>query len=150
MPGKRKALSARRKRMSGAARLQSGRHWLRTFSGKRVVRSYARWFGVDLVCAAKELGILGLRFAPEYLDALRRTTAERRRRRRDAPKEATAVEVEAMCDHEVAYIAAYTEGGVPSGLTWEEMDGLDVGDAPFMEGEFAEDDLQPPPVKGGH
>jgi hypothetical protein len=40
-----------------------------------VVSSYAKWFDVDLMCAAKELQILGVRFSTEYLDALRRTAA---------------------------------------------------------------------------
>lgn len=109
--------------MSRAARLQSGHHWLRNFSGKRVVPSYARWFGVDLVCAAKELQILGVYFSPEYLVALQRTATERSRHCRDVPKEAK-IEVEPIWN-QFAYIAGYTEAGLPFGVTWEEMQDLD-------------------------
>jgi hypothetical protein len=40
-------------RMSRAGRLMAGRRWLKSFSGKRSSPSYARWFAVDLMCAAK-------------------------------------------------------------------------------------------------
>src|SRR2546425_246097 len=125
MAVKSKALSPRRKRMSRAARLQSGRHWLRSFSGTRVVPSYARWFGVDLICAAKQLQILGMRFSPEYLGALRRTAAARARHCRDVPKGAKAVDIEPARNQKFAYIAGYTEAGLPFGITWEETAGLD-------------------------
>src|SRR3989304_6685337 len=105
MSGKSKTLSPRRKRMSRAARLQSGRHWLRSFSGKRVLPSYARWFGVDLMCAAKELQILGVRFSTEYLDALRRTAAGRPKHRRAVDKEGNAADVEPMSNREFAFVA---------------------------------------------
>jgi hypothetical protein len=125
MAKKSKALSPRRKRMSRAARLQSGRHWLRSFSGKRVVRSYAHWFGVDLMCAAKELQLLGLHLSPEYSDALRRTATRRPRYFRYVAKEAKAVDVDLSWNAEFAYIAGYTEAGLPFGISWEDVEGLD-------------------------
>lgn len=140
MAVKSKALSPRRKRMSRAARLQSGRHWLRSFSGTRVVPSYARWFGVDLICAAKELQILGMHFAPEYLGALRRTGAARARHCRDVPKGAKAVDIEPARNQKFAYIAGYTEAGLPFGITWEETAGLDDDDVPFTGDDFEKGD----------
>jgi len=137
MPRKSTALSPRRKRMSRAARLRSGRHWLRSFSGKRVVSSYARWFGVDLMSAAKELRILGVRLSPEYLEALRRTVSRRPGPRRDMAKEAIRVDGEPLSNQGFAYIAGYTEAGLPFGVTWEEMESVD-GDVPV-----GEDDLGP-------
>lgn len=132
-----------------AARVQSGRHWLKSFSGKRVVSSYARWFGVDLMCAAKELQILGVHFSPEYLEALRRTAAVRPRQCRDAGKEAKAVDVEPMWNQEFGYIAGYTEAGLPFGVTWEEMEGLDGGDLPFTGDEVGKGDCGTPRVRRG-
>jgi hypothetical protein len=129
--------------MSRAARLQSGRHWLRTFSGTRVVRSYARWFGVDLMCAVKELQILGLKFSPAYLEALRRTVAARPRHRRDVSREARAVDVEQLMDG-FDYVAGHTEAGFPFGVTREELKALDGGAPPVSEDE---DDFWPPPAK---
>src|SRR5438876_9853467 len=105
MARKSKALPPRRKRMSRASRLQSARHWLRTYSGKHVVRSYARWFGVDQLCAAKELQLLGMRFEAEYLEALRRTAAAGKRRRRAVATEDEGVSSEREWNHWFAYIA---------------------------------------------
>src|SRR5687767_9104181 len=128
MARKRKAPSPRRKRMARTARLQSARHWLETFSGKRVVASYARWFGVDLMCAARELQMLGIRFAPKYLDSLRRSAAGRSRCVRDVVSSAGVVDAESAWDHEFAYIADYTEAGLPFGVTLTEMEDLDAVD----------------------
>lgn len=136
MAGKLNALSPRRKRLSRAARLQAGRHWLTSFSGRRVVPSYATWFGVDLMCAAKELQILGMRFSPEYLEALRRTTAGRPRHRRDVANGAETIGVEPMWHQEFAYIAGYTGAGLPFGVTWDEMECLDGDDVPFTGDDF--------------
>jgi hypothetical protein len=136
MARKSKALSPRRKRMSRAARLQSGRHWLTSFSGKRVVPSYARWFGVDLVCAAKELQILGVHFSHEYLDALRRNAAGRPKHSHNVPKGAAAPVVDPMSNQGFAYIAGHTTAGLPFGVTWEEMEGLDSDDMPFTGDDF--------------
>lgn len=78
MTRKDKPLSPRRKRMDREARLQSARHWLRGFSGEHVVRSYAKWFGVDLMCALGELQALGVRLEPSYVAAIKRTFELRR------------------------------------------------------------------------
>jgi hypothetical protein len=103
-----------------------------------VVSSYARWFGVDLTCAAKELQILGVRFSTEYLDALRRTAAGRPKHRRDVVKEGNAADVEPMSNLEFAFVAGHTAAGLPFGVTWEEMQCLDGNDVPLTE-----DDLGP-------
>jgi hypothetical protein len=88
------------------------------------------------MCAAKELQTLGMHFAPEYLEALRRTAAGRARDRRDAAKDAKAVDVEPISNQDFAYIAGYTPWGVPFGVTWEEMEGLDGHDGPFTGHDF--------------
>jgi hypothetical protein len=144
MARKSKARSPRRKRMSRAARLQSGHHWLRSFSGKRVVPSYARWFGVDLMCAAKELQILGLHLPPDYLEALRRTATGRPRHRRNVAKEAKAVDVEPLWNQEFAYIAGYTEAGLPFGISWEDVEGLDGENVPFTGDDCGTGDFEVP------
>jgi hypothetical protein len=137
MGRKSKALPPRRKRMARASRLQSGRHWLKTYSGKHVVRSYARWFGVDLMCALKELQLLGIRFEPEYVEALRRTAAAGSRHRRVA-RTADSASADPLWNQECAYIAGYTEAGFPFGITWEEFETLNEGeDVPAWNGRDA-------------
>ena len=96
--------------------------------------SYARWFGVDLMCAAKELQILGTRFSPEYLEALRRTVAARPRHRRDAANE--TIEAESMWNQELEFIAGYTEAGLPFGVTSDEMQDVEGDEVPASKDDF--------------
>lgn len=124
---KKKPLPPRRKRMKRAARLQAAPAWLARYSGKNVVRSYARWFGVDLGCALVELQLLGVDLDPGYVTALRRTLEERGRSRRADPEEEEGVLGES--DEWFAYIAGYTPGGLPFGISWEEWEILEKEDA---------------------
>lgn len=55
------------------------------FSGKNVVRSYANWFGVDLLCAAKELSLCGVAVDPAYVAQFETTFASRSNRRQKQP-----------------------------------------------------------------
>lgn len=57
---KREALPPRRLRMDRAQRLQAAKLFVRGFGGKRMVVGYARWFGVDRICAVTELQMLGV------------------------------------------------------------------------------------------
>jgi hypothetical protein len=101
------------------------------------------------MCAAKELQTLGIHFAPEYLEALRRTAAARPRHRRDVAKDAKAVDVEPMSNQDFAYIAGHTAAGLPFGVTWEEMEGLDRHDGPFTGHDFGKGDFEGPrPLRG--
>jgi hypothetical protein len=90
--GKRKKknrnLGPRRKRMRRPARLMAAVKWRAGYGGKNIVRGYARWFGVDLICAITELRMLGVAVDPEYEAQLRRSIAARaaRRARRRAEK----------------------------------------------------------------
>ena len=65
----------RYKRMRRTDRIQVAKHWLPTYTGKSIVRGYAMFFAVDLLCAVKELEMLGNQFTPEYIDQLKRTIA---------------------------------------------------------------------------
>jgi len=105
--------------MKRAARLQSAKSWLATYRGKRLVRGYARWFGVDLLCAAKELELLGVDLSEEYLDALRRSVHGCRKRRKPSPPEDPSEDLLESDEHFV-YIAGHTSGGLPFGVPWDE------------------------------
>lgn len=114
---KKKALPPRRKRMKRASRLQSARKWLASFEGKNLVRGYARWYGVDLLCAAKELQLLGVKLDPVYLERLRITVENRRRRRSSQAKQPIEHDLFETDGH-FSYIAGYTSGGFPFGTPW--------------------------------
>jgi hypothetical protein len=72
---KNRYLGPRRKRMRRPARLMSAATWLPSYTGKNIVRGYARWYGVDLLCAIVELRMLGVAVAAEYEAQVRLTIA---------------------------------------------------------------------------
>ena len=117
-----RALPPRRKRMKRPARLRAARHWLRTFDGVNAVRGYAKWFGVDLACAVKELQLLGVELDPRYVEALRTTLQNRDKRRENAEAvtDPIAENYGSEWDDDFAYIVGFTSGGAPFGVNWEE------------------------------
>ena len=124
--GKKKNSSSipRHKRMRRADRLLIAKQWLPTYKGQSIVRGYARHFAVDLLCAVKELEMLGNQFKPEYIDQLKKTIAgqieqkQERKRLNAEEKMVTSFESEDV----FYYIAGYTSGGAPYGVTWEVID----------------------------
>jgi hypothetical protein len=74
---KRRNLGPRRKRMQRPARLQAAVAWRSGYGGKDLVRGYARWFGVDLLCAIVELRMLGVAVDAAREHELRRAIAAR-------------------------------------------------------------------------
>lgn len=80
--------------MRRAARLQAAPSWLSRYGGNHLVRSYARWFGVDARCALMELRRLGVDFDPAYLSALEETlrSSPARKRSRQADERSTDME----------------------------------------------------------
>ncbi|EHQ91020.1 hypothetical protein [Desulfosporosinus youngiae] len=91
---------------------------------KNIVRGYARHFAVDLLCAVKELEMLGNQFKPEYVEQLKRTIAGQieKKQERKSLKVKQELFTSFESDDQFSYIAGYTSGGAPYGLTWEEMD----------------------------
>ena len=122
---KKKSNIPRHKRMKKPARLQAARSWIPKYEGKNLVRGYSKHFAVDKLCAIKELQSLGIDIDPEYIKQLKETyrAQEKARKLRKQKKEQ---EEELMkysdSDETFYYIAGYTSGGVPYGVTWEEMD----------------------------
>ena len=57
----------RRKRMQRSARRESAKHWIPMFSGENIVKKYKEWFAVDLVCAIKELKMVGVKLDEQYV-----------------------------------------------------------------------------------
>lgn len=114
-----------RKALTRARRLQRATQWIASYRGKNLVRGYAKWFGVDKVCAIMELRMLGVDIPEAQLEQTRRderARAAQRARRKDAAGP--------MCDRdgEFAFIAGYTEGGAPYGIRWDDPDEEPVRD----------------------
>ena len=131
---KNRYLGPRRKRMKRPARLQSAQSWVGTYRGKNLVRGYSRWFGVDQLCAVLELRMLGISICADYEQKVRDSVLDRAKRakqnaRRRAEKEreqkASGLIYGLDFDDTFAYIAGFTSGGCPFGVTWEQHDQLD-------------------------
>lgn len=50
-----------------AQRLQDAKtKWLTTVAAENIVRSYSKWYGIDLLCAISEVEILGYKSSDDY------------------------------------------------------------------------------------
>ncbi len=117
----------RRLRMNRAARLESAKHWLPTYTGRDVVKGYRNWYGVSTVCAIIELRQLGIKVDEQRLSQAKRTeeskAQQRARKRKERAEKLTAEDASLIeSDQNFAYIAGYTEWGFPYGVTWEELE----------------------------
>jgi hypothetical protein len=121
--------------MSRAGRLRAAPRWLAAsgesgkIAGRGVVRAYAKWFGVDLSCALVELRLLGMEIDARYAERLLTTLRDRaqpRKFREPPPGNEPGGGVD--WDDEFAYIAGFTRGGAPFGVTWDGADWLDPDD----------------------
>ena len=113
---KQKPLPPRRQRMNRAGRLQSAKKWLESFEGKNIVRGYAKWFGVELLCAAEELQLLEVEVDAAYLERLRVTVQNRRRKKSKAIDD--GVSDLGGCDERFSFILGHTSNGMPFGIPW--------------------------------
>jgi hypothetical protein len=64
MSRKRKPLTPRHKRLTRQGRLQAAITWLRSYPGKNIARGYRKHFGVDSLCAIRELRLLDVAIDP--------------------------------------------------------------------------------------
>jgi len=83
-----------------------------------------RYYGVDLLCAVVELRMLGADISEDYEYQLRQDE-EHKRLSKKSKKKGGKQKIEedfldGFSDDNFAYIAGYTPGGAPFGLTWEE------------------------------
>ena len=113
-------------------RLRRAKRWIEQYTGEHIVKAYKKRFGVDQLCAMAELKMLGVDLDPGYVE--RATEAEMIRRAQLQEKKREREEQEWLDKHadqndQFFYIAGYTSGGAPYGVTWEEM-GLEPWEEP--------------------
>lgn len=109
-------------------RLKSAAEWVKTYSGKRIVQGYAKRYGVDKLCAVKELRLIGIEISEEYENQLRQSieVLKRQRQLRKDKKEQELNSIsEFNSDENFAFITGYTSGGFPYGITHEEMEEIE-------------------------
>ena len=106
-----------------AVRLGRAKAWLPTYTGKNVVKGYARKYGVDLLCAIAELRLLGVEITTEYELAVCNTVAQKiaqNRLKKEAKKE--TAEIDELQGGDFEFIAGYTTGGMPYGIRNEDIE----------------------------
>ncbi len=96
--------------------------WVRNYAGNSIIKAYRKKHGVDILCAITELRSLGVAIDQEYEEQVRHSIegAARAKSRKKAQRE--GADLWSDSDDTFAYIAGYTPGGVPFGVTWDEMD----------------------------
>ncbi len=117
-------------------RLAKAPEWIITHRGKpaNMLKRYRKAFAVDWECAITELKELGVKFGDLYLSRLRETIAQDYQdEKKHIPISRAEFDIYRGIvpdyDENFAYIAGYTSGDVPYGVTWEEMEELADYDA---------------------
>ncbi|MCF8360978.1 MAG: hypothetical protein K9H26_19675 [Prolixibacteraceae bacterium] len=118
-----KKQTPRRKTLTKKGRLASAKEWVTKYDGQNLISGYAKWFGVDKICAINELKTLGV-IIPENLENQIIKSLKRRIEQRKLAKEKSeALDIaDYDSDDNFAFIVGYTSGGFPYGLTHEELE----------------------------
>lgn len=109
--------------MNRSQRLQSATHFVPTYNGKNLVSGYSKYFAVDKLCAVKELEMLGYSIKSSYKKDLKVTALQKAKKKEEQKKlKREKLELETLIDSDetFAFIAGYTSGGAPYGITWED------------------------------
>lgn len=160
---KNKNLGPKRKRMSRRSRLQSTKvkEWVEKYEGKNIIKGYAKWYAVDLICAMNEVEMLGHSISESTKEKTKKAVEDRNRQKRlqkeKRKQKRELLDMDFDSDETFAFIVGYTSGGVPYGITYVEMEeieknepkpigsGLDdefdweIDDLDWDDGEFEDD-----------
>ena len=126
----------RRKTLNRSERLRAGKNWIENYTGKHMISGYAKWFGVDKLCAIAELRMLGVEIS-ESLEKQIAASLEQKHNSKKIKKEENSSDPDMIYgldyDEDFAFIAGFTSGGAAFGLTHEEYDEDDEIDAELPE-----------------
>lgn len=127
---------AAKKAMKFAERKAKAEKWVSEYDGTPyggdIIKAYRKKFAVDRMKAVAELQMLGVSLTKEhidrekaavkaYQDIQRAKKTKRKRLREQRRMQENGLEDYAERDSTFYYIAGYTSGGAPYGITWEEM-----------------------------
>lgn len=132
MPGKKKNKPNKNERRE--MRLRKARQWVLAYNGTHIVRAYRKKFKVDYSCALNDMEAIGA-LSPEKLANMRQAEEIRLQRKREEQQRKTEQEFYNRfpdSDDTFYFIAGYTSGGAPYGVTWAEM-GLEPYETPEDE-----------------
>ena len=134
---------AAKKAMKFAERKAKAEKWVAEYDGTPyggdIIKAYRKKFAVDRMKAVEELQMLGVSLTKEqidrekaavkaYQDIQRAKKAKRKRLREQKRMQKDIPVFHEDQDETFYYIAGYTSGGAPYGVTWEEM-----GMSPYTE-----------------
>lgn len=113
-----KSNTPKRKRLTRSDRLVTAPQWIREYAGKNIVRGYAKWFGVDKLCAIKELEPSGVLIPEKIKISIRGNNSflEKKRIKQEHETE-TAYDLLFESDEHFAFIAGFTENGNAFGIS---------------------------------
>jgi len=117
----------RHKQLRRSQRLGRGKNWLNNYEGEDIIKDYRKRYGVDLLCAVVELRVLGAEISEEYEHQLRQEEEYKRlskKSKKKGKKHIVENISDGFSDKHFSFIAGYTSGGVPFGLTHQEMEML--------------------------
>lgn len=127
---------AAKKAMKFAERKQKAEKWVTEYDGTLyggdIIKAYRKKFAVDRMKAVEELQLLGVSLTKEQIDRekaavkayqeiQRAKKAKRKKIREQKKMEKDNPLFFEDQDDTFYYIAGYTSGGAPYGVTWEEM-----------------------------
>ncbi|MFB9974615.1 hypothetical protein FPQ10_10520 [Allobacillus sp. SKP2-8] len=125
-----KGSTPRHKRMNRSRRLEAAKYWIPKYEGNNLVSGYSKHFGVDKKCAVNELEILGYPVKSSYKTELKNADHQKKyeNKKRKKLKREEQIEEKLLenSNERFAFIAGYTSGGVPFGVTWEEWNKLET------------------------
>lgn len=128
---KRSNRKAKLKKMSFQERKPKAMKWVAEFdkSQGNIIKRYRKTFKVDRLKAVDELQKLGVKLTKEQIDKEKRSVEvhkkhelnkKKKRKERKFQKQQQET-FDDFQDDQFFFIAGYTSGGAPYGVTWEEM-----------------------------
>ncbi len=93
---------------------------MKIYQGANIIEDYIKRFGVDRLCAIVELRMMGVAISEDYEHQLKQNEEYKRVSKKKGVEQIEEDFLDGFSDETFVYIAGYTSGGVPFGLTHEE------------------------------
>lgn len=101
------------------------------------MHGYSKHFGVDLLCAIVELQMLNVSLDEKYVNKVKKSVEgliKAREKRKEELRRKEGLSEDPYSDETFSFIAGYTDGGAPYGITWEEQTEIGMEDEDGIDG----------------
>ncbi|MGD7024022.1 hypothetical protein ACQCVK_15580 [Rossellomorea vietnamensis] len=104
-------------------RQQAAISWVSEYEGDNFVKAYSKKFRLNLKNSMKELSSFGFTISSEERAEIKRLIDIQKQEKENKKRKKEVRELQDLIesDETLAFIAGYTEGGAPFGITHEEM-----------------------------